>query len=247
MNESNDGRVQITLRIPGAWNGPAELLGRMPEGYRLESENLLLPDGTEIEIIPMAPDGQFPQIFKSSCRRPASPDELAVVSRYTVNVCLKGPGGSMESAHRMMQAGAAIVRAGGAGVFIDGSAMAHGGDGWIAMTDDGGPDALSFAFASIVRGRQEVYTMGMQAMGYPDIVMSRADADAGEGETIVEIIRYVCSSGRPVDVGHIFADERGPRFQIVSKGSDDFDPQSTLHNPFGRLKIVSAKDVAEGN
>jgi hypothetical protein len=247
MNDPNEKAVEITLRIPGGWNGPAELLERMPEGYRLEPESLFLPDGTEIEFMPMAPDGQFPQIFKSSCRRPARPEELAVVSRYTVNVGLKGPGGSRESAHRMMQAGAAIVHAGGAGVFIDGSALAHGGEDWVAMTEDGGPDAMSFAFASIVRGRQDVYTMGMQAMGFPDIVMSRADADAGEGETIIEIIRYVCSSGRPVDVGHLLADTMRPRFQVVSKGSDDFDPQSPLHNPFGRLKIVSAKDVAEGN
>src|SRR6516164_8800578 len=115
MNKS-DAASRITLHIPGDWSHPRELVERLPEGFRLTPESLLLPDRTEIEFIPLEPDGQFPQIFQSACRRPASVDELAVLSRYTVNVGLTGPGGSMEAALAMMQAGAAIVRAGGAGV-----------------------------------------------------------------------------------------------------------------------------------
>jgi hypothetical protein len=163
-----------------------------------------------------------------------------------VNVGLTGPGGSLESALAMMQAGAAIVRAGGAGVFNDNSGLAHGGGDWLTMTEDSGPDAVSFAFAAIVRGRHEVYTMGMQVLGFPDLLMRTADVDE-EGETIIEIIRYVCSSGRPVDVGHVLADEQGPRFQVVGKTSDEFEADSPMHNPFGRLKIVSARDIAQGN
>lgn len=114
------------------------------------------------------------------------------------------------------------------------------------MTDDAGPDALSFAFASIVRGDDEVYTMGMHVMGFPEILMRTADIDE-QGETIIEIIRYVCGGGKPIGVGHLLADEHGPRFQVVAVTHDDFGPESPMHNPFGRLKIVSAKDIAEGN
>lgn len=245
MNETNE-RPAITLRIPGDWSHPGELLERLPEGFRLTPEALVLPNGTKIEFVPMAPDDQFPGIFQSSCRRPPRADELAIVARYTVNVGLTGPGGSLEAALTMMQAGAAIVRAGGAGVFIDNSGLAHGGRHWIEMTDDAGPDALSFAFASIVRGRHEVYTMGMHALGFPDLLMRTCDIDE-EGQTIIEIIRYVCGSGRPIGVGHLLADVRGPRFQVVAITQDDIDPGSPMHNPFGRLKIASAKDIADAN
>jgi len=88
--------------------------------------------------------------------------------------------------------------------------------------------------------------MGMQAMGFPDLLMSPTDVDE-QGRTIIEMIRYVCSGGRPVDVGHVLADELGPRFQVVARTIDDFDARSPMHNPFGRLKIVSARDIAEGN
>jgi hypothetical protein len=207
---------------------------------------LILPNGTKIEFVPMPPDDQFPEIFKSSCRRRPGDDELAVVARYTVNVGLTGLGGSLESALTMMQAGAAIVRAGGAGVFIDNSGLAHGGGQWIKMTDDASPDSISFAFASIVRGPQQVYTMGMHVMGFPDILMRSADIDE-QGETIVEIIHYVCGGGRPIGVGHLLADEHGPRFQVVAITQDDLESRSPMHNPFGRLKIASAKDIAGAN
>lgn len=245
MNQA-DVSPRITLRIPGAWSHPKELLERLPEGFRLGPDNFWLPDGMKIESNPLPPDEQFPGIFQSACRRSPTDDELAVLGRYTVNIGLSGPGGSLESAVRMMQAAAAIVRAGGAGVFIDNSALAHGGDDWIAMTDDGGPDAISFAFVSIIRGPLEVNTMGMQVMGFPDLQMHSSDIDE-HGETIVEIIRYICGGDQPIDVGHVLADDLGPRFQVVARAEDEFEVDSPMHNPYGRLKIVSVTDIAEGN
>src|SRR5262249_18532960 len=115
---------------------------RLPAGYRLSPDALTLPDATQVEFVAMKPDDQFAQIFRSSCRSPATADELAVVDGYTVNVGLSGPGGSLQAARTMMQAGAALVRAGGAGVFIDNSVLAHGGSNWLEMTEEGDPDAL---------------------------------------------------------------------------------------------------------
>jgi hypothetical protein len=241
-----DPIVRTTLRIPGKWSHPRELIERIPAGFRLTPDALLLPDETEIEFTPMPPDDQFAHIFKSSCRRPAADDELAILDSYTVNVVLSGPGGSMTAALTMLQAGAAIVRAGGAGVFIDNSAIAHGGRHWIEMAEDGGPDAVSFAFAGVVCGRQEVWTMGMHVMGLPDVVMKGADVGA-DGDNIIDVIRYLCSGGKPIGDGHLLADEHGPRFRAVATSSREEDAGSPMYNPFGRLKLVSMKDIAENN
>lgn len=246
MNDATPS-PSITLRMPGDWSHPGELLERLPPGFRLGPEQMALPDGTKIDFVPMPPDDEFAGIFQSSCRRPPTPDERAVLARYKVNIVLTGPGGSLESALTMMQAGAAIVRAGAAGVFIDNSALAHGGQLWVELTEDGGPEAISFAFASIVRGRDEVYTMGMQVMGFSNLLMRACDVD-DRGETVIELIRYICSGGRPIGVGHILADDQGqPRFQVLAKLDDEFEAESAMHNPFGVLKIVSAKSIAEEN
>jgi hypothetical protein len=241
-----DTVVQTTLRIPGNWSHPRELIDRLPTGFRLTPEALIFPDGSEIEFTPMPPDDQFADIFKSSCRQPATDDEMEVVGSYTMNAGLTGPGGSMKAALKMVQAGAAIVRAGGAGVFIDNSAVAHGGGSWIEMADDGGPDAVSFAYAAIVRGEQEVWTMGMHVIGLPDIVMRHSDLDP-DGETIIEVIRYLCRGEKPMGDGHVLADEAGPRFQAEATSSDKFDADSPMYNPFGRLRLVSMKDIADRN
>jgi hypothetical protein len=212
----------------------------------LTAEALILPDQTQIAFGAMAADDQFAQIFRSSLRRPATDDELATVDGYTVNALLRGPGGSMEAARTMMQAGAALVRAGGAGVFIDNCTLAHGGQDWLEMTEDGGPDALSFAFVAIVRGQAEVWTMGMHVLGLRDILMKRAEAEA-DGLDIVEVIRYLARSDKPIDDGHILADLNGPRFQAFTQDSPVGLAGSPMHNPFGRLKLVSIRDIVETN
>lgn len=246
MSEPSLPPPQIALRIPGAWSHPGELLERMPVGFRLTPESLILPDGTSLEFNPMPPDDQFAGIFRSSCRRPPQEDERAIVSRYTVNIGIAGPGGSLGAARTVMQAGAAIVRAGGAGVFIDNSLISHGGRDWISMTEDGSSDAVSFAFAAIVSGRDSLYTLGMHTVGRPDLeIRTRAGDD--RGESFIEIVRYVCGSERQIDVGHVFADESGPLFQVVSRTSDDYPPEGPVHNPYGRLRITSMKDIATTN
>jgi hypothetical protein len=245
MNQT-DAVVRTQLRVPGNWSHPRELIERMPSGCRVTPEALILPDHTEIGFTPMPPDDQFAQIFTSSCREPVTTDEMEIVNRYTVNVGLTGPGGSMKAALTMMQAGAAIVRAGGAGVFIDNSAVAHGGGKWIEMAEDGGPDALSFAFVGIVRGQQDVWTIGMHVMGLPDVVMQRSDLDR-DADTIIDVIRYLCHGDKPIGDGHLLADEAGLRFQAVATSSHQFHAASPMHNPFGRVKLVSIEDIAESN
>jgi hypothetical protein len=84
-------------------------------------------------------------------------------------------------------------------------------------------------------------------MGFPNILMRSRDVDE-RGETVIEIIRYICGGGRPIGVGHVLADDKGhPRFQVLAKMDDEFGAQSALHNPFGTLKIVGAKSIAEDN
>jgi hypothetical protein len=237
--------VTVALRIPGKWAHPKELMQRLPEDHRLTPEGLLLPDGTQVSLGAMAADGQFAEIFRSSCRQPATAEELATVAGYRVNVLLSGPGGSPRAAHSMMKAAAAVVRAGGAGVFIDNSALAHGGANWLELTEDGGPDALSFAFVGIVRGKAEVWTMGMHVLGLRDVVMTRADAEAG-GMDIVEVIRYLARGEKPIEDGHVLADLSGPRFQVFAQDCPD-RPGGPMHNPFGRFKLVRFRDIAEAN
>ena len=221
------------------------MIDRIPDGCRFTRDSLVLPDGSRVGFDAVGADDQFAGVFRSSCRQPPAADELAVVDDYRANVLLSGPGGSLAAARTMMAAAAAIVRAGGAGVFIDNSALAHGGRQWLEMTEDGGPDALSFAFVSIVRGRLDIWTMGLHVLGCRDVIMKRTDVEGGFD--IVDVIRYVAASDRPIGDGHVIADLDGPRFRASAQESPADLKKSPMHNPFGRLRLVSLRDIAEAN
>ncbi len=238
--------IEIAFRIPGTWAHPGELVERMPPGYQLSPNGLILPDGQRVEIAPMQPDKQFAKIFASSCRRPATDDELERVNRYSVNIGLMGPGGSLDAARTMMEAAAAIVQAGGAGVFIDNSALAHGGEMWLDFSDDGSPDALSFAFVSVVRGKTEAYTMGMHVLGLPEIKMRRADIEP-TGDMIIDVLRYMCQSDKPVEKDHLLVLESGQPLHVVSKAESEYPAGSPMHNPFGCLFLLPSNEIAERN
>jgi hypothetical protein len=244
MNEPASS-VVVDLRIPGQWSHPRDLIERLPEGCRVTPEALILPDGARLDLGFLPPDDHFPGIFRSSCRRPPTEEELATVDGYTVNVTLSGNGGSMEAARTIMKAGAAMVRAGGAGVFIDNSALAHGGELWLEMTGDGGPDALSFAFVGIVQGNQDIWTVGMHMLGLRDIVLKRADVE--NGFDIVEVIRYLVRGGKPAGDGHILADMNEAWFSCCAEDGDPRMVGTPMYNPFGRHRLVKLRHTASNN
>jgi hypothetical protein len=88
--------------------------------------------------------------------------------------------------------------------------------------------------------------MGMHTLGLRDIIMKRADHDASDFN-IIEVLRYVCRSNKPIDNGHVLADLNGPRFQVFTEPAPNQLAGSPLHNPFGRLKMVSMRDIASTN
>jgi hypothetical protein len=238
--------VKITFRIPGDWEHPGKLIEQIPDGYQLQPESMLLPDGSEVDLDLLPPDEQFFDIFMQSCRTPPSEQEIECVRNYRVNVCLTGPGGSVESAARMMTAAAAIVAAGGAGVFIDNSAVAHAGHKWQELTSDLGIEAITFAYVGIIANSDEVWTMGMHVLGQPDVRMTKHDAEAND-HLIIEMMSYLTTRDKPIDDGHVIADLSGPQFKVTRIPAPQQTSNSPLHNPFGQLRLTSLRGIAESN
>jgi hypothetical protein len=241
MNKTTPSII-VDLRVPGRWPRLGDLIKRLPQDCRVTPQALILPDGARIELGFCPPDNQFPGMFRSSCRQPPTEKELATADGYRVNVTLSASGGSMEAARTIMKAAATMVRAGGAGVFIDNSVLAHGGELWLEMTEDGGIDALSFAFVGIVQGNKDIWTTGMHVLGLRDIVLQREDVE--KGFDVVELIRYIVRGDNPVDDGHILADVNGPWFTCRAVDGDPNMVGTPMHNPFGRLRLVKLRHIA---
>ena len=235
-NEKTSPSVFVDLRIPGMWSRPGDVIERLPDSYRVTPQGLILPDGTQIHIGFFPSDKQFPGIFHSVCRQPPTKKERAIVDGYTIKVTLSGCGGSMEAAHRIMQAAATIIKAGGAGVFIDNSMLAHGGELWLEMTEDGGFDALSFAFVGIIRTNTDIWTAGMHVLGLRDIVVKRTDIV--EDYDVVELIRSMVREDRRIGSGHSVAGVDGTCFSCRAEEGDPRRLSIPMRNPFGRLRLA---------
>ncbi len=238
--------IHVTLRIPGDWANPLELFEAIPEDCDLKPDLLILGDGTEVEVNFREPDDQFVSVFAGACRREPTDAEKASIENYSVQVCLTGPGGSEEDAAAMMRAAVAILQAGGAGVFIDNSGIAFGATAWREMAEEPNMEALSFAFVNIVRSRTETYTVGMHVLGLPDLLMRPEDI-GDEGSVMIEMIQYFSSRDEIVGNGHIIADLRGPRFMVSSIKDNKIPKHSPMHNPWGRLRLTSTKEISERN
>ncbi len=239
-------KVEVTLRIPGTWAGPHEFAEAIPTGCRLTAKSLILRDGTKVEINIRDKDDQFVSVFATACRREPTDDEKKAIERYTVQVCLTGPGGTNKNAAAMMRAAVAILDAGGSGVFIDNSALAFGATQWREMAEIGDSDALSFAFVNIIRGKTEAYTMGLHVLGLPDLIMRTEDLGE-DGSVIIEMIQYLCSRERKVGDGHVIADIHGPRFLVTAVKENKVPARSPMYNPWGHLRLTSTKEISELN
>ena len=265
MSESGvgqDGLPEVTLRIPGDWDGPAALAEALPEGVEIgEEQRLVLPHGGSVEINALPADDEFLQVFASGCTREPTDEEKRGVENYAVNVCLTGPGGSFEAAERMVEAGAAILRAGGYGVFVDNSGIAHGRQDWLDLTggiehrraQDGG-EALNenddgeafWAFVMIYGDEQNVWSRGMQVMGCRDGVLPRSGDDEFDHFYLRNFLSYTYRSPKPVVDGDVMVDLVGedpvPRF-VARQAPDAYVPaESAMHNPYGLWRLEPIED-----
>ncbi len=232
--------VELNMRVPGCWVPNSALSKKLPKGYRMGEGTLELPNGESIMLRFLPRDDQFVTIFRRACHGGLSASALEKLEGYTCIAGIVGPGGSMESARTMVQAAAALLQAGGLGVFIDNSAVSHGRKDWLEIAKDGCADALCFGFLGVVGGQKEIWSTGLHAFGFPDIVLHRTNPFEGSA-TLIEFARFVSARGQAVDEGFIYQPESGPKYKVERYTPDDFKPTSPIHNPFGRIRLVPLK------
>ncbi|MHC4082555.1 MAG: hypothetical protein ACYS15_01370 [Planctomycetota bacterium] len=237
--DGQDGLPEIVLRVPGSWTGPESLARALPQGHRYAGGRLYLPGGDDVEVIPMPPDDEFPRVFAGACRRLPSRRDRRTIEGYGVNVCLAGPGGSLEAAIRMLVAGAAVVRAGGAGVFVDNSGRAHPSRDWIDLAE--GPDDSDAyqAFVSLFAGKTDLWSVGMHVFGLCDAVIKRGDDDETACFDITSFLGYTMLPEVVIADGDYAGDYEGspPRFLLRKEATTFPPPGSPLHNPYGRWRL----------
>ena len=241
-HSAQDSLPEVILRIPGQWSGTDELEEMLPKGCRFDEEGLHLPDGPTLEFKAMPSDNEFPEVFTSACRKPPSDEELQKVKNYKVNFCLAGPGGSLDAAKHMLKAGAAIVHTGGAGVFVDNSAMAHGRSDWLELAGDEEVGGVFWAFVATVGGSVELWSLGMHVLGFRDAIIPRTGDDEADHFALNNFLGYLCESEQTIVEGDLLGDEETALYRVRNEPAERFPPGSPLHNPYGLWRLEPVED-----
>jgi hypothetical protein len=166
------------------------------------------------------PDGQIAQIFAHSHR--ISKKEITAVASHKVKVFVSGPGGSVESARAIVQAAAALVRAGGLGVMVDNSGNTHSPRDWLALAGDKQPGGLYWAYVGAAGGENEVWSVGMHCLGLRDAEIRGIPDRNFAGFLLHNFLGYTYQSGKVVNDGDMIGGGDGPTFRA-------------RHQPFTRV------------
>lgn len=147
----------------------------------------------------------------------------------------------MESASAMMRSALPLLKAGGAGVFVDNSALSFGASHWSEMAEFCDADALTFSLVNIIRGNQDIYTVGMHVLGQPDLIMPIKSAGE-EGALIIDLMLKTATSGRTIEDGGQIELPNGQAFRVRKIPDEDFQAGLPMHNPWGRLQLSSDRN-----
>ena len=241
MRASRDKSIdlpEVTLRIPGEWAGPQEFFERLPPGCQFAPEGLVLEDGSVFELTALPADDEFAEVFSGSCHKVPTEAERHSIENYKVNVCLTSPGGSIEAATRILAAGAAVIEAGGAGVFVDNSGIAHGASDWLALHKSAGDGGVYWAFVSTVGSKTEIYSVGMHLLGFREAVIPRTGDEEFDYRTLHSFLGYSAFSGNTLRDGEIVGDKVLPTFCLKGEPYDRLPKNAPIYNPYGQWRLV---------
>jgi hypothetical protein len=137
-----------------------------------------------------------------------------------------------------MEAAAAVMAAGGAGVFIDNCGLAHGATNWFELLEHADEGGLFWAFVSTVRTDDELYSVGMHILGRRDAVIPRTANYEYDCRSLHSFLGYSAFSGATIEDGDIVRDPVLPTYHAHAGLDDRLPTSAPMHNPYGRWRLV---------
>lgn len=231
---------EMVLCVPGPWRTheamAAQILA-LDEGY--EPMGLALMHtasgfGCDLEL--HGGKRKLRDIFAAAGPHWQDTPAMAAIARHKSRAFLYGYGGTPKNAEAMMRAAAVLVRAGGLGVLVESTGIAHAPADWLAWTDRlhrHNAHAAHEALVVYVSG-EEAYSCGMHNFGQKDAITAGNGSSADAAELLKAFTRYLLTDKPVIRDGQRFAvSEQSPVYIIRAHPGIAYDPHSMLANPYG--------------
>jgi hypothetical protein len=228
---------KIILCIPGMWKtraALAEALADSGSALRFVGEHLHDRDsGDQFDLSLVNYDPDLAKAFAIAGRRSLTEPDIDTIKRHVQIAFLSGDGGSVERARAILHAGAALVDAGGLGVKVETSGVAHSPANWKAL--DAAPEsvALYHAFVTMIAAENVYYSVGMHNLGLPDATVPRSLAPRDAAKTLEGFLLYLLYENPELSDTHTFSLGPGsPRFKMQDAPCTRFPKEHPFFNPY---------------
>ncbi|KAB7774057.1 hypothetical protein CEK69_01760 [Xanthomonas sp. LMG 12462] len=232
---------KIVLCIPGPWPDRADLLARIVQdsgGYLFAGHVLMHMDsGQACELQYEPHDARMAAAFAAAGPHWRGSADMARIGTHASVVYLIGAGGSRVRAETMMRAAAALLDAGGLGVKVESSGVAHSPADWRQLCADLSLGSAHRAYVLNITGEQ-VYSCGMHQFGMKDAIVAAQAASDPVG-LLHTFTCYLFNEAPDVRAGHTFSVAAdAPRYRIQAEASSQFQPGDLFANPYGLWRLM---------
>ncbi|MDM5220893.1 DUF4261 domain-containing protein [Peribacillus sp. NJ11] len=237
---------QIIIGIPGKWKDRTELIqtvASQSEGYLLagnifhnKDKNITFQaeiqdyEPTLTETFSHASKGAFPESL------------LAEINDHTFTVYIIADISNVGNVSDLIDAGVAILRAGGMAVKIETAGIAHSKEDWQQLHHS--PDILSvYAHFVTIIGEEDYYcSFGMKAFGLPDAVTLNTMSPK-EAAALLNTFNYYHVGEQPLfKNGETFSIQKdAPDFILTGLQDFRYEEDHPFYNPFGLWNLGTSK------
>jgi len=228
-----DKPPSIVLGVPGLWKDRTHFLHSVIESSDfLFAGNVLFHPPTKRGLVVdmYEHDPRLQEAFAIAGGGRIPPADLEAIGRHTMTPYLIGPGGSLENAKFMVQAAAAILKAGGIAVKIESTGVAHPRDRWLKLVDQELVVHGIDSFVVFLDGKGDFYSCGMHNLGFRDALFVSPPPDALEQLRLFLFYsqnpKQPLSDRNTVTLGSI-------KYRMHATPCDTFPADSPFHNPYG--------------
>ena len=231
---------RTVLCIPGPWETRADLISALIEretGY-LFAGGLIMEMESRIDFRAHheGPDDRMAAAFRAAGPHWRESSEMAAIGHHKSVVYLADEGGSRARIEAMMGAAAALIRAGGLGVKVESSCLAHSPDQWLDLAASTHLLSAYRAFVVTV-GSDAPYTCGMHNFGMKDVRMPPGVPNAAKLASL--FTWYLFSEEPDILPGHTFsAAPDAPKFRVEEATPILYPSGALFSNEFGTWQLV---------
>lgn len=236
----SDAEVDIVLCIPGPWADRSELIQSLVEnnsGYIFAGMIMMQLETKQIcELEFCAPDERMASAFQAAGRHWRHTAQMQLIPAHKSVCYLIAKGGTIEAAHSIMHAANALLTAGGYGVKVESSGLAHPPEDWQEQCEYQYLFKSHTSFVVYVTA-ESTYSCGMHNFGLPDAIVDNRDCD-DPGELLRVFTLYLLSETPVIKDGQTFCvDADSPVYRIHAHPPIYYGEDSLFNNPFGTWSL----------